>query len=102
MTKAVIIKTKDGTYLMGNRQCSNGYWFDAEGCFNYCNKVGKDGDAEDEKDFLSQHQSKKLLHASTLIGNDFVIESNWYKNKDNFIEIGIDLRQEYEYLRRIK
>ena len=98
MANGVMIKTNNGTYLMGNTQCSNGCWFDAEGCFNYCNKVGKDEDAEDEKDFLSQHQSKKLLHASTLIGNDFVNEVNWYKNKDNFIdiEIGIDLSQEYK------
>lgn len=35
--KGVILKTDDGIKLFGCLQCSNGSWYNAEGCFKYCN-----------------------------------------------------------------
>ena len=37
MAKVVILKTSEGVKLIGNFQCSKGAYWNAEGCFKYCN-----------------------------------------------------------------
>lgn len=91
MAKAVILKTNEGVMLTGNFQCSNGSWFDAEGCFNYCNA--------NETEALNKHQMHKLINNATLLGHQPTAEPNWYKHRQNFIDIEIpytDVIQEYQ------
>ena len=79
--KAVILKTNNGIMLMGAIQSSNGAWFDAEGCYQYCNcentKAG------------TLNQVHKLLYSSTKIGSLPKESEDWYRNRENFIDIEI-------------
>ena len=79
--RAVIIKTDEGMKLKGNMQCSNGAWWNAEGCFNYC---------QERTEFLSKHQALKLKSASTTIGHE-TAGNDWYKHRENFIDIEIEI-----------
>lgn len=91
MAKAVILKTNEGVMLTGNFQCSNGVWFDAEGCFNYCNT--------NTTEALNKHQMHKLINNATLLGHQPITEPDWYKHRKNFIDVEIpytDVIQEYQ------
>lgn len=88
MAKAVILKTNKGVRLMGTMQCSNGHWFDAIGCFNYCNTT--------PFNIMSEHQASKLIYSSTIIGAECT-DDEWYKNKENFIDIEIDYETNQSY-----
>ena len=85
MTNVVILKTDVGLRLLGAMQCSNGAWFDATGCFNYC---------KEENDSLAAHQAKKLKIMSALIGREKA-PADWYKHKENFIDYKIDLGSDF-------
>lgn len=95
MTKVTILKTNNGTKILGTMQCSNGAYWDAEGCYKYCNNVG---DSEIRKEV----QAHKLLTITADLGHDSVEEKEWYKNRDNFIDVEIPYytNQEYQYLNR--
>lgn len=41
MTKVTILRTNKGTKILGTMQCSNGAYWDAEGCYKYCNSMDK-------------------------------------------------------------
>ncbi|MBQ6856859.1 MAG: hypothetical protein IJO13_07120 [Lachnospiraceae bacterium] len=88
MAKGVILKTNEGIKLMGNIQCSNGGWFDAEGCYNYCNIDERDpnGNASDTH---ASHQAFKLSAAATTLAHNPKTEKDWYRNKENFVDIEI-------------
>lgn len=87
MAKAVILKTSDGVKVIGTVQCSNGAWFDAEGCFKYC---------QADTEFLSKHQAFKLCATATSLGNEKQSE-DWYKYRENFINIEIPFECSQEY-----
>ena len=92
MAKAVILKTCHGVKLFGSIQCSNGAYFDAEGCFNYCNSP--------QGEFEKRLQAKKLLSNATLLGHKPKTDEEWYKNRENFIDVEIgydDVNQEYSW-----
>lgn len=93
MSKAVILKTDRGVLITGAWQCSNGGWFDAQGCFNYCNVDGK-------SDTYIRNQVEKLLGITSLMGRRPKQDEDWYKNRENFIDIEIpydEVEQEYSY-----
>lgn len=93
MSKAVILKTDRGVMIMGAWQCSNGSWFDAEGCFKYCNIDGK-------SDVYNEHQAKKLSFMSAHLAFRPKHDKDWYKYRENFIDIEIpfnEVEQEYSY-----
>lgn len=89
MAKAVILKTNEGIRLIGTTQCSNGAWWDAEGCFKYC---------QEDTEFISQHQAFKLCAVATSLGNEKQ-SKDWYKHRENFIDIEIpfECSQEYDW-----
>ena len=90
MAKGVILKTSGGVYLIGTIQCSNGSWFDADGCYAYCNL--------EETEFWNEHQSRKLCSSATLLGHLPIVEKDWYKYRENFIDVEIpfdEVAQEY-------
>lgn len=81
--EVTILKTNEGTLLMGTIKSSNGAKFDAEGCFRYCNMTGK-------SDTYNQHNSHKLKSSSTLL--NFEKQSDdWYKHRENFIDAKITI-----------
>lgn len=91
MAKAVVLKTDKGIKLIGSWQCCNGSYWDAEGCFKYCNS--------EENEYRNMHQANKLIYNSTTLGFYPKTNENWYKNRDNFIDIEIpydDVIQEYK------
>lgn len=88
MAKAVILKTNHGTYIIGSLQCSNGAYWTAENCYKYC---------DEESDFLKAHQASKLIEASTKLGHDKVLEDDWYKNRDNFVDVEISFETSQKY-----
>lgn len=89
MSKVVILVTNNGTKLIGTTQCSNGSWWDAEGCYKYCNSEGDE--------YWNQHQANKLLAIATDLGRDSVKDDKWYKNRNNFIDIEIPYNTEQRY-----
>ena len=91
MAKAVILKTDTGIYLLGAMQCSNGAWFDAEGCFKYCHQEGTD--------FWNKLQADKLKCTATQIGRDKFSE-DWYKHRENFIDIDVPFECTQNYIHK--
>lgn len=81
MSKAVILKTNNGVLLLGNWQCSNGAYWDAEGCFKYCNG--------ERIESLNRHQAYKLADQATTLGFRPKTGKDWYKHRENFIDIEI-------------
>ena len=90
MAKVTILKTNKGTRMLGATQCFNGAYWDAEGCFKYCNDASSD--------FLNEHQSNKLLSISTELGHESVSDKEWWKNRDNFIDAKIDYEVNQKYV----
>lgn len=92
--KAVILKTNSGIKLLGRMQCSNGAWWDAEGCFKYCNddKLG---------DFYKDLQASKLKSVSTDIGNEANGDKLWYTHRENFVDVEIDYETNQEYVSKV-
>ena len=82
MAKGVILLTNKGTYLFGSIQCSNGAWFDAEGCFKYCQD-------ETEREYIEKHQAFKLISGATLLAHGTKAGELWYKGRENFIDVEI-------------
>lgn len=92
MAKAVILKTHKGIMLIGSWQCCNGAYWDAEGCFNYCNDT--------TSEYNKKHQSVKLYTNATLLGPNPKATEDWYKYRENFIDIEVpydDVDQTYEH-----
>lgn len=79
--KGVILRTNNGIMLMGSIQCSNGAWFDAEGCYQYCNC--------EKTNAGTLNQVHKLLYASTKLGSLPKEGEDWYRYRENFIDIEI-------------
>lgn len=92
MAKVTILKTNKGTKILGATQCSNGCYWDAEGCYRYCNNTMN-------TDFMREHQAFKLVSIASDLGHDCVNEEQWWKNRDNFVdaEIDYDVVQTYQY-----
>lgn len=99
MAKGVVLKTDRGVMLMGAIQCSNGAYFDAEGCFQYCNVSYMI-----PKHQVSRHQANKLIGCSTTLSRNEFAEYNWWENRANFIDVEIpfEIDQNYHGLRRIE
>lgn len=95
MTRVTILKTNEGTKILGAMQCSNGSYWDAEGCYRYCNNA-------DYSETGNEIQAHKLLMITADLGHDSVEEKEWYKNRENFIDVEIPYytNQEYQYLNR--
>ena len=89
MAKITILKTNSGTRMLGATQCSNGAFWDAEHCFTYCNNNGSA--------FLNEHQASKLVACSVELGNDVSSEKEWWKNRNNFIDVEIDYEVSQDY-----
>ncbi len=79
MAKAVVMKTDQGIMLFGSTQTVSGVWWNAEGCYKYCQRSEK---------WLGALQSHKLVHASTLIGYEKNSE-DWFTKRENFIDVEI-------------
>lgn len=92
MAKVTILRTDKGTKILGTMQCSNGAYWDAEGCYKYCNNM--------DTDFMKEHQAFKLTSIASDLGHDSVPEKEWWKSRENFIdmEIDYDVKQSYQYL----
>lgn len=92
MAKATIFKTNIGIMMIGSIQCSNGAWFDAEGCYKYCNEDGM-------SNIFNKSQSDKLIYNSTLLSREPKAPDNWYKYRENFIdiEIAFECNQAYNF-----
>lgn len=88
MAKAVVLKTNMGVFIMGTIQCSNGTWFNAEGCFKYC---------QGKTESLSKHQASKLIVNASKLGHEKKDE-NWYKFRENFVDIEIPVKCSQCYL----
>ena len=91
MAKVTILRTNKGTKILGATQCSNGAYWDAKGCYTYCNSM--------DTDFMKEHQAFKLVSIASDLGYDCVDEEQWWKNGDNFVdaEIDYDVVQAYQY-----
>lgn len=88
MAKAVILKTDKGVMIMGAIQSSNGAWFNADGCYKYC---------QEETPWKSAHQSHKLIHNSSLIGKE-TTSDDWYLHRENFVDIEIPFTCTQKYI----
>lgn len=91
MARAVVLKTSEGVKLIGSYQCSNGKYWDAEGCYWYCN-IG----TSERSNAL---QAQKLVSNATFLGFEPKMGEDWYKNRENFVDIEIDYQdvvQEYQ------
>lgn len=99
VAKGVVLKTDQGIMLMGAIQCSNGAYFDAEGCFKFCNVSYMI-----PKHQISRHQANKLIGCSTTLSRNEFAEYNWWENRANFIDVEIpfEIDQSYHGLRRIE
>ncbi len=91
MARVTILRTNKGTKILGATQCSNGAYWDAKGCYKYCNSM--------DTDFMKEHQAFKLVSIASDLGHDCVDEEQWWKNGDNFVdaEIDYDVVQTYQY-----
>lgn len=92
MAKGVVLKTDRGVMLMGAIQCSNGAYFDAEGCFQYCNVSHMI-----PKHQVSRHQANKLIGCSTILSHNEFVERNWWENRNNFIDVEISYNVDQRY-----
>ena len=75
--KGVILKTDDGIKLFGCLQCSNGSWYNAEGCFKYCN--------DNKSERRNMLQASKLSASATYLALSPKATKDWYKHRENFI-----------------
>lgn len=89
MAKAVIMETNIGTRILGSTQCSNGTYWTAQSCYEYCNRLNDD--------LLDLVQVSKLIQYSGGLGHNEVEDNFWYKNRDNFIDIDIDYETDQQY-----
>lgn len=90
MAKAVILRTNKGIYLFGSIQSSNGAWFDAEGCFNYC--IDPEG-----REYYEKHQAFKLIAGATLLAHSPRMGELWYKGRENFVDVEIPYEANQEF-----
>lgn len=84
--KAVLIKTDDGIMIFGSCQSSSCEQWDADGCHRYCNS----GISETS----NNHKSLMLKSGATIIDPKVVVNSSWYKDRENFVDIEIPLNKE--------
>ena len=96
MSRVTILRTNKGTKILGTTQCSTGAYWDAEGCYRYCNLLGTN--LKGSYPSMEEHQASKLLMFASDLGNDCVNEEKWWKNRENFvdIEIGYEVDQTYK------
>lgn len=90
MAKGVILKTDEGVKLFGSTQCSNGAWWNAENCFNYCNSP--------KDDYFQRHQAVKLKAMATSMNVCTNNDIEWYKNADNFVDVDINYEVDQSYV----
>lgn len=88
MARATILRTNVGTKILGTTQCSNGSWWDADGCYRYCNS--------EDTDFMRRHQASKLVGISSDFGYDKV-EERWWENRENFVNVEINFETNQNY-----
>ena len=90
MAKGVILLTNEGVKLMGSIQCSNGAYFDAQGCFDYCNG--------EKTEFMNKHQAFKLVASATSLNvRPKLKPEEWYKDRANFIDVDINYEVDQTY-----
>ena len=89
MARVVILKTDQGIQLLGSTQSSNGAYFDAEGCFRYCN--------ENKSEQRNRLQATKLSYIATLLAYKPKSESDWYKHRENFIDTEVKYECDQSY-----
>lgn len=88
--RGVILLTDEGVKLMGAIQCSNGAWFDSEGCFKYCNS--------EKSEYTNEHQAFKLKASATSLNvRPGLKDKDWYKDRNNFIDVNIDYTVDQTY-----
>lgn len=78
--RATVLRTDRGTRLFWTFQDNRGYFFDAEGCYQYCQENGAKG----------KIQARKLIHLSKKI-LDHTEPENWYRYRNNFMDLEIDI-----------
>ena len=88
MAKAVVLKTSNGVLLFGSIQCSNGAWFDAEGCYRYCQENTK---------ALCEHQARKLIANATMLAHYPKESGEWSLHRYNFIDVEIPFEVDQTY-----
>jgi hypothetical protein len=91
MAKAVILQTDKGIRIMGTTQCCNGAWWDAEGCFKYCNENGRSEE-------FCKLQAEKLIYNSSTLAWQPKGKENWYRSRENFIDIELDFECDQTYI----
>ena len=89
MGRIVILKTDFGVKLLGRFQCSNGAWFDADGCFKYCN--------EHDNDSVNRLQAEKLSCAAVYLAERPKEKRDWFKYRENFIDMEIPYECDQSY-----
>lgn len=87
--RGVVLYTNKGILLLGRIQCSNGAWFDAEGCYNYCN--------QEKTDVFKEHQASKLCYNATILANYPRKGRDWYKERENFKDIDLPIIVDQTY-----
>lgn len=88
MARVTILKTNIGTRILGTTQCSNGSWWDADGCYKYCNN--------EDSEFMRRHQASKLISISSDFGT-IKAEERWWENRENFVDVEIDFETIQSY-----
>ena len=81
MAKAVLLKTNDGIRLVGVVKRNNLTLENAESYFNSCNN--------NKTEFFNMQQVAKLLANATTLSFNPVTGNDWYKHKENFVDIEI-------------
>ena len=89
MMRAVVLKTDYGIKLLGCLQCSNGAWFNADGCFKYCNQYTSDS--------RNSLQAEKLSCYAVLLAKSPKESMGWFKHRENFIDIEIPYEGDQSY-----
>lgn len=79
--KVTEITTDHGTYHVEQIPCSMDRKFDAQGCYDYCMRIGPDAD------FWRAHYSRLLVDFGTKVSEKSANNTEWYKNRHNFRDV---------------
>lgn len=82
--KVTEFTTNHGTYQVEQIKCSLDRKFDAQGCYDYCMRIGPDAD------FWRAHYARLLVNLATKVSDKSVGNTEWYKNRRNFRDIEVE------------